>query len=75
MGWVIVLAIKPLHSSLPFGGLVLVITGGLAYTIGVFFYIWKSMPYSHAIWHLFVLTGSAFHFFTVLLYVIPIGQN
>ncbi|MCX8070282.1 MAG: hemolysin III family protein, partial [Thermodesulfovibrionales bacterium] len=72
MGWTIIVAIKPLYLSLPLGGLVLVVLGGLAYTVGVIFYLWKKMPYSHAIWHLFVLAGSVFHFFSVLLYVIPL---
>lgn len=72
MGWTIVVALKPLYLSLPLGGLILVIAGGLAYTVGVLFYLWKSMPYSHAIWHLFVLAGSILHFFSVLLYVIPL---
>ena len=72
MGWTIVVAIKPLYLSLPLGGLILVIAGGVAYTVGVLFYLWESKPYSHAIWHLFVLVGSMFHFFSVLLYVIPL---
>lgn len=72
MGWTIVVAIKPLYSSLPSGGLLLVVAGGLSYTIGVIFYLLKRMPYSHAIWHLFVLTGSVLHFFSVLFYVIPL---
>ncbi len=72
MGWAIIVAIKPLYSSLPTGGLALVIAGGLAYTFGVLFYLWERLPYSHAVWHLFVLAGSALHFFAVLFYVIPI---
>jgi hemolysin III len=53
------------------GGLVLLLLGGVAYTLGVVFYVWRKMPYNHAIWHVFVLAGSAFHFFAILLYVIP----
>ncbi|MCB0490642.1 MAG: hemolysin III family protein, partial [Cyclobacteriaceae bacterium] len=45
--------------------------GGLAYTGGVIFYAWKSLPYSHAIWHLFVVGGSVCHFLCVLFYVVP----
>ncbi len=71
MGWIIVFAIKPLADSLPYGGLVWLVTGGLAYTLGVVFYVWKKLPFHHAIWHLFVLAGSACHFMAVIFYVIP----
>jgi hemolysin III len=71
MGWIIVIAIKPLLAVLDKGGLELLILGGLAYSAGVIFYIWEKLPYSHAIWHLFVLAGSIFHFFAILFYVIP----
>lgn len=71
MGWLAVVAIKPLVDHLPTGGLVLLFGGGLAYTGGVAFYLWKRLPYHHAIWHGFVLAGSALHYFAVLLYVIP----
>lgn len=73
MGWVAILAIKPIFTSIAPGGLTLLLAGGLAYTVGVVFYIWKQLPYHHAIWHFFVLAGSAFHFFAVLLYVIPLA--
>lgn len=71
MGWVVVAAVKPMLSLVAPGGLILLLLGGLSYTIGVVFYAWKQMPYNHAVWHLFVLAGSACHFFAVLLYVIP----
>ena len=71
MGWIIVLAMKPLLHALPDGGLALLIAGGLAYTLGTIFYAWKKIPFNHAIWHLFVLGGSICHFFAVLFYVIP----
>jgi hemolysin III len=71
MGWIVVIAIKPLLAVLDKGGLELLILGGLAYTGGVIFYVWEKLPYSHAIWHLFVMAGSAFHFFAILFYVIP----
>ena len=45
--------------------------GGLLYSLGVIFYVWKTLVYHHAIWHLFVLAGSTCHFFAVFLYVIP----
>ncbi|HVS62640.1 MAG TPA: hemolysin III family protein [Thermoanaerobaculia bacterium] len=71
MGWAVVVAIEPLLESVAPGGIVLLVSGGLAYTAGVAFYRWRSLPYHHAIWHGFVLTGSVLHFFAVLLYVIP----
>jgi len=72
MGWVVVVAFKPMLREVAPGGLWLLLLGGLAYTGGVFFYKWKRLPYNHAIWHGFVLAGSIFHFFAVLLYVIPV---
>ena len=71
MGWMAVFAIRPLVAALGRGGLTLLIAGGLAYTVGVVFYRWRRLPYNHAIWHGFVLMGSALHFFAVLFYVIP----
>jgi hemolysin III len=71
MGWVVVIAIKPLIQVLAPGGLILMFSGGVAYTAGTGFYLWRSLPYHHAVWHLFVLTGSMLHFFAVLFYVIP----
>lgn len=73
MGWIVVIAIKPMLSSVEVGGLVLLLLGGLAYSIGVIFYAWKRLPYNHAIWHLFVLAGSLCHYFAILFYVIPLG--
>ena len=72
MGWVVVVAVKPLITSVATGGIVFLVLGGLAYTAGVLFYGWKKLKYHHAIWHLFVLAGSILHFFAVLFYVIPI---
>lgn len=71
MGWVVVVAIKPLLASLAPGGVVLLAAGGVAYTGGIGFYAWRSLPYSHAIWHGFVLAGSLLHFLAILWYVIP----
>ena len=71
MGWVVVVAVKPLLAVLPTPGLVLLVLGGLAYTAGIGFYAWRRLPYGHAIWHLFVLAGTVLHFFAVLLYVVP----
>lgn len=72
MGWTIIVAVKPMLSLVAPGGLWLLLIGGLCYTLGVPFYIRKSMPFNHAIWHLFVLAGSVFQFFSILLYVVPV---
>lgn len=72
MGWTIVVAMKPLISSVATGGIILLFLGGLAYTFGILFYRWKSLKFHHAVWHIFVLAGSTLHFFAVLFYVIPI---
>ncbi|MEC0229076.1 PAQR family membrane homeostasis protein TrhA [Paenibacillus alba] len=70
MGWLIVIAFKPLYTHLPLGGIVWLVVGGLLYTFGSIFYVWRRVPYHHAIWHVFVLAGSACHFFSVFGYVI-----
>lgn len=71
MGWLAIIAIEPLFESLPTPGMVLLAAGGLFYTIGTIFYLWNKLKYNHAIWHVFVLGGSAAHFFSILLYVLP----
>ncbi|MHC4766248.1 MAG: PAQR family membrane homeostasis protein TrhA [Planctomycetota bacterium] len=71
LGWLAAIAVKPLFDSVGAGGLALLLLGGLAYTGGVVFYCWQRLPYHHAIWHIFVLAGSVFHYFAVLFFVIP----
>ncbi|SEO18374.1 hemolysin III family protein [Paenibacillus sp. OV219] len=71
MGWIIVFAWGPLRENLAPAGLQLLIAGGVLYTIGTIFYVWRSFKYHHAVWHMFVLGGSALHFFAILLYVLP----
>lgn len=66
MGWLAIVAIRPLMQSLSLHELSWLLAGGLCYTVGVAFYVWKSRPYTHAIWHVFVLAGVACHFVTVL---------
>lgn len=66
MGWMIVFASKQLFASISTTGAVFLILGGLFYTLGVFFYIWKSKKYTHAVWHFMVLAGTVMHFFAVL---------
>ncbi len=74
MGWVIVVAIKPLLASIAPMGFKLLLAGGLCYTLGIVFYAWRRLPYHHAIWHLFVLAGSVLHYFAILLHVIPVAR-
>lgn len=71
MGWIGMLAFKPLAAHLQAGGMALLIGGGMAYTLGVPFYLWRKLPYQHTLWHAFVLAGSVLHYFAVLLYVLP----
>lgn len=71
MGWLAIIAIKPLYDALPAGGIFWLFGGGLCYTLGVIFYAWDRLRFGHAIWHLFVLVGSICHFFLILFYVIP----
>jgi len=73
MGWLIVVAIKPLVSQLPAAGLGWLLAGGVAYTGGVVFYAWQRLRFHHAVWHLCVLAGSACHFVAVIRYAAPAG--
>lgn len=68
MGWLVVVAIVPLLENVPTAGVAWLAAGGLAYTGGVVFYVMRRLRYAHFIWHLFVLAGSACHFFAVLWY-------
>ncbi|MFU2015867.1 PAQR family membrane homeostasis protein TrhA [Peribacillus butanolivorans] len=72
MGWLIVIAWGPLSAAMPSTGIQLLVAGGLLYTFGAVFYVWRGFPYHHAVWHLFVLAGSVAHFFAVLFYIIPL---
>ncbi|GKV68729.1 hemolysin III [Sporosarcina sp. NCCP-2716] len=69
MGWLIIVGIRPLYGALSAPGLALLVTGGVLYTAGAFVYAWRSLPFNHAIWHLFVLAGSASMYFSVLFYL------
>jgi hemolysin III len=71
MGWLIVIALKPLAAALTLPGLALVIGGGLAYTIGVVFLTVKRLKHYHAIWHLFVGLGALLHLAAMIFYVLP----
>ncbi|MDM5294391.1 hemolysin III family protein [Peribacillus simplex] len=72
MGWMIVIVWGPLTAAMPSEGIQLLIAGGLLYTFGAIFYVWRGFPFHHAVWHVFVLGGSATHFFAVLFYILPL---
>jgi hemolysin III len=71
MGFMSLIFIKPLMKSIHTGGLALLALGGLSYMIGVYFYESKTIKYNHAIWHLFVMGGAFFHYFSVLFFALP----
>lgn len=71
MGWLAVLVVRPLAEHLPGAGLSWVVAGGLLYTAGVGFFLWERARYGHAVWHGFVLAGSACHYWAVFAYAIP----
>ncbi len=66
MGWTLLFILPAMIRSIPERGLWFILAGGLAYTIGVIFYLWRRMKFSHAVWHLFVIGGSVCFFFAVL---------
>jgi hemolysin III len=66
LGWLAVLAYEPLTSALPLSTVLLLLAGGITYTAGTYFFHSRQIPFSHAIWHIFVLGGSIFHFLAVL---------
>ena len=70
MGWCIIFASKSVLASLASTGFILLLAGGLCYTVGIVFYAMKTVRYMHSIWHLFVLAGSICHYFSVMLYVL-----
>lgn len=71
LGWLLVVTWYPLSKELPFRALLLLALGGVSYTGGAIFYAWRGFPYHHALWHIFVLFGTGFHFWCVLAFVIP----
>lgn len=71
MGWLVVIAINPLLRSVPDLGLFFLLLGGVAYSFGCFFYLRDAKPFRHVVWHLFVLAGSVFHYFAIVVSVLP----
>ncbi|WP_096435807.1 PAQR family membrane homeostasis protein TrhA [Alteribacter populi] len=72
MGWMVVFVLNPIATKVEMGGIILLVTGGLLYTVGTVFYIWRKFRFHHAVWHLFVLAASITHFLSILLYVTPV---
>ncbi|MDV2582300.1 PAQR family membrane homeostasis protein TrhA [Alkalibacillus haloalkaliphilus] len=70
LGWFIVFVWRPLSAEMELTGLIYLIIGGILYSVGSIFYMWRGFPYHHAVWHVFVIGGSAFHFFAILFYIV-----
>jgi hemolysin III len=73
LGCLGLIAIGPLWEHLTGGGLLWLVVGGASYITGILFYALKSIPHHHAIWHVFVMLGSACHYFSIMLFVLPPG--
>jgi hemolysin III len=71
MGWLIIIALKPMNENMPTDGLLWLLGGGISYSIGVVFYLLNRLPYNHVIFHIWVLLGSFAHFVAVFWYVLP----
>ena len=71
LGWLIIVWAKPLFDSLGFSGTGFIVSGGLAYSSGVIFFIWQRLPFNQAVWHLFVITGSVCFFVAIAFYILP----
>lgn len=74
MGWAIVFAMKPMLAVFPPNGMKFLVIGGILYTLGGILYVFKKIKFSHAVFHLFILAGSICHFFSILLYVLPLKR-
>jgi hemolysin III len=70
MGWLITFAFQDIIANMAPAGIRLLVAGGIIYTLGSIFYVWRSFPFHHAVWHLFVLAGSVMHFL-MMFYVLP----
>jgi hemolysin III len=71
MGWLMTIAIVPIYNLLPIEGFLWILSGGLCYTLGIFFYARARFPFHHLVWHLLVIAGSLSHFIAIFNYVIP----
>lgn len=75
MGWLGVFAIQPILHTLGMSAVILTVAGGVAYSLGVIFFPWKSIKHHHAIFHVFILLGSIIHYITIVIYVVPHVPN
>jgi len=71
MGWMAVIAAKPIYEAIPLNGILLIIAGGFLFSVGTAFYLWEKLRFNHVIWHLFVLGGGICHFFAIFFYSYP----
>lgn len=71
MGWLVIIAVNPLLRAVPDLGLLFLLLGGLAYSLGCFFYLKDYKPFRHLVWHVFVLAGSIFHYAAIFVSVLP----
>lgn len=74
MGWAALIDIVGLFNSIPRPGFILLVLGGVAYTVGIIFYKMKRIPYMHGVWHLFVLLAAVLHYISIYRYVIPLAS-
>lgn len=72
LGWVAIVALQPLRASMAPEGIYWLFAGGISYSLGLIFYAAGRIPYNHAIWHIFVIMGSASHYLCILWYVVPV---
>lgn len=75
MGWLGAFAVQPLFNALGMTPVLLTIAGGVAYSLGVIFFPWKSIKHHHAIFHVFILLGSIIHYAAIVIYVVPYAAN
>ncbi len=71
MGWLVLIAIYPLVKALPSFGILWLVLGGLAFSVGTLFFLSPRIPFNHAVWQVFVLTGCICHYFAIMFYVLP----
>ncbi len=71
MGWLVVIGWHQITLHLNSKGIALLLAGGICYTVGAIFYVWRGFPYHHAVWHLFVIAGTVLQYLSILLYISP----